>query len=111
VLLWKLAALGIQRVAIRHQPREPERHRLLAWLPAVDWPLSEREQLAAALARWAIRSAWPLPPLQWQPQAEEDWSSSWKTALASRSGWERLLILPAWAGLAAGVRQPAGDPP
>ncbi|NQV10653.1 MAG: 50S ribosomal protein L11 methyltransferase [Cyanobacteria bacterium] len=98
-LLWKLAALGIQRVAIRHHPREPERHRLLAWLPAVDWPLIEREQLAAALAPLGEPFGLALPPLHWQPQGEEDWSSSWKQHWQADPVGQRLLILPAWLAL------------
>jgi len=49
-LIWKLNALGIPRVAVRHRPEAPEERQLVAWLPEADWPEAERAQLAQALA-------------------------------------------------------------
>ncbi|MEY3735561.1 MAG: hypothetical protein RLZZ624_620, partial [Cyanobacteriota bacterium] len=49
-LLWKLNSLGIPRVAVRHQPDQPRDRRLLAWLPAIDWPAAQRLELERALA-------------------------------------------------------------
>ena len=33
-LLWKLAELGIPRVAVQHRPETPSQRQLIAWLPA-----------------------------------------------------------------------------
>jgi ribosomal protein L11 methyltransferase len=100
-LLWKLGTLGVQRVAIRHGPRTPQSHRLVAWLPAADWPLIERQRLQAALEPLAEPFALALPPLEWQEQGEEDWSSSWKQHWQADPVGQRLLILPAWLGMPA----------
>ena len=61
-LLWKLEALGVQRVALRHPPEAPERCQLEAWLPQADWPEVELPRLEAALA----------PRLQGTKQATKD---------------------------------------
>jgi len=95
-LLWKLGALGIARVAVVHDPRTPHSHRLVAWLPAVDWPDLERQRLAGALAPLGEPFGLSLPPLEWQAQHDEDWSSSWKQHWQPDPVGGRLLILPAW---------------
>ena len=91
-LLWKLQALGIHRVAIEHTPRTPDQRQLLAWLPAVDWPEPERRQLELALADLCEPFGLSLPPLQWQPQGDEDWSLSWKQHWQPDPVGARLLL-------------------
>ncbi len=98
-LLWKLNALGIPRVAVRHRPEAPEQRTLLAWLPEADWPEPERAELERALAPLAATFGLALPPIQWQRQADEDWSLSWKQHWQPDPVGERLLILPAWLAL------------
>ena len=95
-LLWKLAALGIPRVAVQHRPEAPSQRQLIAWLPASDWPAHERLQLEQALAPLAEPFALALPPLQWSQQADEDWSLSWKQHWQADPVGHSLLILPAW---------------
>jgi ribosomal protein L11 methyltransferase len=95
-LLWKLAELGISRVALRHQPEAPQQRQLLAWLPEADWPEVERAELERALAPLATTFGLELPPLRWQRQLDEDWSLSWKQHWQADPVGERLLILPAW---------------
>ena len=95
-LLWKLAELGIPRVAVQHRPETPSQRQLIAWLPAIDWPEPERQQLARALAPLAEPFGLALPPLQWSQQADEDWSRSWKQHWQADPVGQGLLILPAW---------------
>lgn len=95
-LLWKLADLGIPRVAVQHRPETPSQRQLIAWLPAIDWPELERQQLALALAPLAEPFGLTLPPLRWSQQADEDWSLSWKQHWQADPVGEGLLILPAW---------------
>jgi ribosomal protein L11 methyltransferase len=95
-LLWKLADLGIPRVAVQHRPETPSQRQLIAWLPAIDWPEPERQQLALALAPLAEPFGLALPPLQWSQQADEDWSLSWKQHWQADPVGRELLILPAW---------------
>ena len=95
-LLWKLAELGIPRVAVQHRPETPSQRQLIAWLPAIDWPELERQQLALALAPLAEPFGLALPPLQWSQQADEDWSLSWKQHWQADPVGKGLLILPAW---------------
>ena len=95
-LLWKLADLGIARVAVQHRPETPSQRQLIAWLPAIDWPEPERQQLALALAPLAEPFGLALPPLQWSQQADEDWSLSWKQHWQADPVGKGLLILPAW---------------
>ena len=95
-LLWKLAELGIPRVAVQHRPETPSQRQLIAWLPAIDWPEPERQQLARALAPLAEPFGLALPPLQWSQQADEDWSLSWKQHWQADPVGQGLLILPAW---------------
>ena len=95
-LLWKLAELGIPRVAVQHRPETPSQRKLIAWLPAIDWPEPERQQLARALAPLAEPFGLALPPLQWSQQADEDWSLSWKQHWQADPVGQGLLILPAW---------------
>ena len=95
-LLWKLAELGIPRVAVQHRPETPSQRQLIAWLPAIDWPEPERQQLALALAPLAEPFGLALPPLQWIQQADEDWSLSWKQHWQADPVGKGLLILPAW---------------
>ena len=95
-LLWKLAELGIPRVAVQHRPETPSQRQLIAWLPAIDWPEPEREQLALALAPLAEPFGLALPPLQWSQQGDEDWSLSWKQHWQADPVGKGLLILPAW---------------
>jgi ribosomal protein L11 methyltransferase len=98
-LLWKLGSLGISRVALRHLPRTPDQRHLVAWLPASDWPEVERLELEQALAPLARTFGLELPPIQWQLQDDEDWSSSWKQHWQADPVGRRLLILPAWLEL------------
>jgi ribosomal protein L11 methyltransferase len=95
-LLWKLADLGIARVAVQHRPETPSQRQLIAWLPANDWPEPERQQLALALAPLAEPFGLALPPLRWSQQADEDWSLSWKQHWQADPVGKGLLILPAW---------------
>ena len=95
-LLWKLAELGIPRVAVQHRPETPSQRQLIAWLPAIDWPEQERQQLALALAPLAEPFGLALPPLRWSQQADEDWSLSWKQHWQADPVGKGLLILPAW---------------
>ena len=95
-LLWKLADLGIARVAVQHRPETPSQRQLIAWLPAIDWPEPERQQLALALAPLAEPFGLALPPLRWSQQADEDWSLSWKQHWQADPVGKGLLILPAW---------------
>ena len=95
-LLWKLAELGIPRVAVQHRPETPSQRQLIAWLPAIDWPEPERQQLARALAPLAEPFGLALPPLKWSQQADEDWSLSWKQHWQADPVGKGLLILPAW---------------
>ena len=95
-LLWKLAELGIPRVAVQHRPETPSQRQLIAWLPAIDWPDPERQQLALALAPLAEPFGLALPPLLWSQQADEDWSLSWKQHWQADPVGKGLLILPAW---------------
>ncbi|MFZ9850543.1 MAG: 50S ribosomal protein L11 methyltransferase [Vulcanococcus sp.] len=98
-LIWKLNALGIPRVAVRHRPEAPAQRQLVAWLPEADWPELERQQLEAALAPLAETFGLTLPPIAWQQQDDEDWSLSWKQHWQPDPVGERLLILPAWLEL------------
>lgn len=95
-LLWKLGVLGIPRVAVQHRPEAPRQRHLVAWLPAIDWPESERALLEQALAPLAETFGLTLPPLHWSEQADEDWSLSWKQHWQADPVGEGLLILPAW---------------
>jgi len=98
-LIWKLNALGIPRVAVRHRPEAPDQRQLLAWLPEADWPEPERVQLEAALAPLADTFGLRLPPIVWEQQDDEDWSLSWKQHWQADPVGRRLLILPAWLEL------------
>ncbi|MEB3306589.1 MAG: 50S ribosomal protein L11 methyltransferase [Cyanobacteriota bacterium] len=100
-LLWKLNALGIARVAVRHRPQAPLERQLVAWLPGVDWPETEQHRLEQALAPLARTFGLELPPLRWFRQVDEDWSRSWKQHWEPDPVGERLLILPAWLELPA----------
>ena len=97
-LLWKLADLGIPRVAVQHRPETPSQRQLIAWLPAIDWTEPERQQLALALALAPLAEPFglALPPLRWSQQADEDWSLSWKQHWQADPVGKGLLILPAW---------------
>ena len=98
-LVWKLGVLGIRRVAVQHRPEAPSQRQLIAWLPAIDWPEAERDQLEQALAPLAATFGLALPPLQWSQQADEDWSLSWKQHWQADPVGQALLILPAWLEL------------
>jgi len=98
-LIWKLNALGIPRVAVRHSPEQPQDRKLVAWLPASDWPESERQQLEQALKPLADTFGLTLPPCHWFEQDDEDWSLSWKQHWEPDPVGQRLLILPAWLEL------------
>ena len=95
-LLWKLDALGIPRVALRHRPEHPAERELVAWLPQSDWPEAELPRLREALTPMADTFGLELPPLRWQAQDDEDWSLSWKKHWQADPVGERLLVLPAW---------------
>ena len=98
-LIWKLNALGIPRVAVRHRPEAPDQRQLVAWLPEADWPEPERRQLEQALAPKAETFGLSLPPITWEQQDDEDWSHSWKQHWQADPVGARLLILPAWLEL------------
>ena len=98
-LIWKLNALGIPRVAVRHSPEQPQDRKLVAWLPASDWPDSERQQLEQALKPLADTFGLALPTIHWFEQDDEDWSLSWKQHWEPDPVGQRLLILPAWLEL------------
>ncbi|MBV2350187.1 50S ribosomal protein L11 methyltransferase [Synechococcus sp. HK05] len=98
-LIWKLNALGIPRVAVRHRPEAPDERQLVAWLPEADWPEAERLQLEQALAPLADTFGLSLPPIAWEQQDDEDWSLSWKQHWQADPVGQRLLILPAWLEL------------
>lgn len=95
-LLWRLDALGIARVALRHPPDHPEDRELVAWLPEGDWPQERHGELERHLAPLGEPFGLALPPLRWQRQSDEDWSLSWKRHWQPDPVGERLLILPAW---------------
>ena len=95
-LLWKLTDLGISRVAVQYRPETPSQRQLIAWLPEIDWPEPERQQLELALAPLAELFGLALPPLQWSQQVDEDWSLSWKQHWQADPVGEEFLILPAW---------------
>ncbi len=90
-LVWKLNALGIPRVALRHRPEAPDQRQLVAWLPEADWPEPERRQLEHALAPLADTFGLTLPPLTWELQDDEDWSLSWKQHWQADPVGQRLL--------------------
>ena len=98
-LTWKLNALGIPRVALRHSPDQPQDRKLVAWLPVSDWPESERQQLEQALRPLAETFGLTLPTIHWFEQDDEDWSLSWKQHWEPDPVGQRLLILPAWLEL------------
>ena len=98
-IIWKLNALGIPRVAVRHAPEKPQERQLVAWLPEIDWPEAEREQLEQALEPLAATFGIDLPPISWTHQADEDWSLTWKQHWEPDPVGQRLLILPAWLEL------------
>jgi len=98
-LIWKLNALGIPRVAVRHRPEAPDQRQLVAWLPEADWPEPERLQLEQALAPLADTFGLTLPAITWEHQDDEDWSLSWKQHWEADPVGRRLLILPAWLEL------------
>ena len=98
-LIWKLNALGIPRVAVRHRPEAPDQRQLVAWLPEADWPEPERLQLEQALAPLADTFGLTLPAISWEHQDDEDWSLSWKQHWEADPVGRRLLILPAWLEL------------
>jgi ribosomal protein L11 methyltransferase len=98
-LTWKLNALGIPRVALRHSPDQPQDRKLVAWLPASDWAESERQQLEQALQPLAETFGLTLPTIHWFEQDDEDWSLSWKQHWEPDPVGQRLLILPAWLEL------------
>jgi ribosomal protein L11 methyltransferase len=100
-IIWKLNALGIPRVAVRHAPETPQQRQLLAWLPTIDWPRAEREQLERALVPLAATFGMDLPAISWTHQADEDWSLTWKQHWQPDPVGQRLLILPAWLELPA----------
>ncbi|MBM5799806.1 MAG: 50S ribosomal protein L11 methyltransferase [Cyanobacteria bacterium K_DeepCast_35m_m2_023] len=95
-LLWKLPQLGVHRVALQHKPEAPQERQLVAWLPASEWPASERDRLPEALTPLAATFGLPLPVISWSEQADEDWSLTWKQHWQPDPVGERLLILPAW---------------
>jgi len=95
-LVWKLDVLGIPRVALQHRPEAPDQRQLIAWLPEIDWPADQRQQLEQALAGLADPFGLTLPPITWTYQADEDWSLTWKQHWQADPVGARLLILPAW---------------
>ena len=95
-LVWKLDLLGIPRVALQHRPEAPDQRQLIAWLPEIDWPADQRQQLEQALAGLADPFGLALPLITWTHQADEDWSLTWKQHWQADPVGARLLILPAW---------------
>ena len=95
-LVWKLDVLGIPRVALQHRPEAPDQRQLIAWLPEIDWPADQRQQLEQALEGLADPFGLALPPITWTHQADEDWSLTWKQHWQADPVGGRLLILPAW---------------
>jgi ribosomal protein L11 methyltransferase len=81
---------------VRHLPETPGEHRLFAWLPEIDWPPSQREELERALEPLARPFDLELPPLHWHRQPDEDWSLTWKRHWFPDPVGRSLLILPAW---------------
>ena len=69
---------------------------MIAWLPEIDWPADQRQQLEQALAGLADPFGLALPPITWTHQADEDWSLTWKQHWQADPVGARLLILPAW---------------
>ena len=98
-IIWKLNALGIPRVAVRHAPEKPQDRQLVAWLPEIDWPQAERQQLEHALEPLAATFGMELPAITWAHQVDEDWSLAWKQHWEPDPVGQRLLILPAWLEL------------
>jgi ribosomal protein L11 methyltransferase len=95
-LLWRLEALGVSRLAVRHRPATPTERELVAWLPESDWPAPQRAALEGALQDLGEPFGLAVPPVRWQRQEDEDWSLSWKRHWQPDPVGRRLLILPAW---------------
>jgi len=95
-LLWRLEALGVTRLAVRHRPATPSERELVAWLPESDWPAPQRAALQEALGGLGEPFGLAVPPMRWQRQEDEDWSLSWKRHWRPDPVGGRLLILPAW---------------
>ena len=95
-LVWMLDVLGIPRGALQHRPEAPDQRQLIAWLPEIDWPADQRQELEQALAGLADPFGLALPPITWTHQADEDWSLTWKQHWQADPVGARLLILPAW---------------
>ena len=95
-LVWKLDVLGIPRVALQHRPEAPDQRQLVAWLPEIDWPADQRQQLEQALGGLADPFGLTLPPITWIHQVDEDWSLTWKQHWQADPVGDQLLILPAW---------------
>ena len=95
-LLWRLEALGVVRLAVRHRPATPTERELVAWLPESDWPAPQRAALEGALQGLGEPFGLAVPQVRWQRQDDEDWSLSWKQHWRPDPVGRRLLILPAW---------------
>ncbi|HYP03681.1 MAG TPA: 50S ribosomal protein L11 methyltransferase [Cyanobium sp.] len=95
-LLWRLEALGVVRLAVRHRPATPTERELVAWLPESDWPAPQRAALEGALQGLGEPFGLAVPQVRWQRQDDEDWSLSWKSHWQPDPVGRRLLILPAW---------------
>ncbi|BBL86435.1 Ribosomal protein L11 methyltransferase (chromatophore) [Paulinella micropora] len=95
-LIWKLDSLGIDRIAIAHSPENPNDLQLLAWLPIVDWPDSERELLNFIVADIAATFSISSPDMIWSQTLNEDWSRKWKENWQPDRIGNYWLIIPSW---------------
>jgi len=95
-LLWKLDSLGLHRLAVVHAPETPALRTLHLWLPAPEWPESERRSLLTSLEPLARTFGLPLGQPVWQDLDDEDWSLTWKQHWQPDPVGETILILPAW---------------
>ena len=68
--------------------------RVSAYLAIDDQVESTRQKLSEAL--WYLGRIRPLPPPQFTPIVEKDWSEAWKQHYQPIAIGKRLMIVPAW---------------
>lgn len=68
--------------------------RVSAYLPMDDQVEETRQRIDEAL--WYLGRIRPLPPTQFTPIIEKDWSETWKQNYRPITVGQRLMIVPAW---------------
>ena len=68
--------------------------RVSAYLPMDDQVEATRHKIDEAL--WYLGRIRPLPPTQFTPVVEKDWSETWKQHYQPIAIGKRLMIVPAW---------------